>query len=127
MAGTILIVDDDPIVRQGLRAVLEREGYAVALAANGSEALSYLTFNDLPALIVLDMMMPRMDGWKFLSAFRQTPSWSGVPVIVTTAMGIASLEWAQSQGAVDLLKKPFDEDALCRAVHQVCSAVASAS
>src|SRR5262245_49169134 len=110
--GTILLVDDDPIVRHAVRQRLEDEGLQAVVDANGSEALRYLNFNSPPSLILLDMMMPRLDGWQLMGMIRQQTDWSRVPVIVTTSMGVASQEWAESLGAVDLLKKPFDDDEL---------------
>lgn len=121
MGGTILIIEDDPIAREGYRAILEREGFGVALTANGSKALTYLSTHPPPCLIVLDMMMPAIDGWKFLSMYRQTPAWAKIPVIVTTSIGIASAEWAESLGAVVLLKKPFDPSELLQPIKQLCS------
>jgi CheY-like chemotaxis protein len=120
VSGTILIIEDDPVMREALCTVLAREGYRVAQAANGYEALTYLNFHPAPCLILLDMLMPRMDGWRFLEAFRQTPAWATIPVIITTSMGIASPDWAVSLGAVGLLKKPFDEDELMKPVRQLC-------
>jgi CheY-like chemotaxis protein len=120
VTGTILIVDDDPVTREGLRAMLERQGYTVGQARSGSEALTYLNLNPAPHLILLDMMMPGMDGWKFLGAFRQTRAWSAIPVLITTAMPVASSEWAASLGAAGLLKKPFEEDDLMTPLRQLC-------
>ena len=119
--GTVLLVDDDPIVRQAVRCRLEREGFRAATAANGTEALRYLNFHSPPSLILLDMMIPRPDGWQVMSMIRQQKDWSHVPVIVTTAIGVASQEWAESLGAVDLLKKPFDDDELMRQVRSHCN------
>lgn len=120
MAGTVLIIDDDPITREGLRSILEKEGYPVAVAGDGADALSYLNGNPIPCLILLDMMMPTVDGWKFLSTVQQNPIWTDIPVIISTAMGVASPEWAASLGAVALLKKPFDAAELLQPVRRYC-------
>jgi CheY-like chemotaxis protein len=120
--GTILLVDDDPLFRDAFRRRLEDEGFHAVVAANGSEAIRYLKFNSAPSLILLDMMMPRVDGWQLMGVIRQQKDWSRVPVIVTTSMGVASEEWAESLGAVDLLKKPFDDDELMRHIRLFCSA-----
>ena len=117
---TILIVDDDPITREGLRSILEKEGYPVAVADDGSAALSYLNGHPSPSLILLDMMMPTVDGWQFLATLQQNPTWTEIPVIISTAMGVASSEWAESLGAVGLLKKPFDATELLEPVRQFC-------
>lgn len=72
MGGTILIIEDDPIAREGYRAILEREGFGVALTANGSKALTYLSTHPPPCLIVLDMMMPASTPAKWRSAIVET-------------------------------------------------------
>jgi CheY-like chemotaxis protein len=120
VAGTILIVDDDPLAREGLRSVLESEGYGVIVTSDGSDALTYLNHHPLPSLIFLDMMMPRIDGWQFLTLFRQTDAWSHIPVIITTSMSVASPEWAESLGAAGLLKKPFDPQEMLEPLRQFC-------
>jgi CheY-like chemotaxis protein len=118
--GTVLLVDDDPTVREALRYRLEREGFRAATAANGTEALRYLTLRPTPSLILLDMMMPRPDGWQLMRMIRQQKDWSRVPVIVTTGIGVATQEWAESLGAIDFLKKPFDDDELIRHIRFYC-------
>ena len=120
VTGPILIIDDDPVVRELLSTLLERHGYRVGQASSGSHALTYLNLNSPPSLILLDMLMPAMDGWRFLEAFRLTTAWQTIPVIVITSMGIASPEWAASLGAAGLLKKPFDVDELMQPVRQFC-------
>ena len=119
MVGTVLIVDDDPVTCELLRRLLEKEGFDTEVAANGSEAMTYLGYNPPPCLILLDMMMPLMDGWHFLSNFRMTPAWSAIPVIIMTGMGVASPEWAASLGASGLLKKPFDADELLGPIREL--------
>jgi CheY-like chemotaxis protein len=103
---TILIVEDDELAQEGLCSILGREGYTPALAATGRQAIDYL-HRSTPALILLDMMMPEMDGWMFLGHFRNTPAWAEIPVVIMTGMG-ASDEWAVSMGACELLRKPID-------------------
>src|SRR6266545_4852685 len=63
---TLLVVEDNEVAREGLAAILRRAGYEVALATNGQEALNYLDGHPPPALILLDMLMPVLDGWHFL-------------------------------------------------------------
>ena len=102
----VLVVDDDVDIRCSLKAVLELEGYHVALAANGREAWEWLQSASLPALILLDLMMPVMNGSEFLGLVRTDTRLSSVPVVLITAFG--SLDQsitAQSQG---LVGKPFD-------------------
>lgn len=113
----ILIVDDDPIAREGLSAVLHRAGFPTATAGDAEEALEYLGVGVRPDLILLDMMMPRSDGWQFLHVRRQQ-AWRDIPVWIITGMGIASDEWAASLGARGLLRKPIDIATLLDAVRR---------
>jgi chemosensory pili system protein ChpA (sensor histidine kinase/response regulator) len=110
--GPVLIVDDDPVVRALLGTLLARHGYPVAQASSGTDALTYLSLHPPPSLILLDMLMPLMDGWNFLSHFRLTTAWTAIPVVIITSMNNATQEWAESLGAVGFLKKPFDEHEL---------------
>src|SRR6476646_6367807 len=78
----ILIVDDDKDVRSALAELLEGEGYAVAGAHNGHEALQLMRAGLHPAVILLDLMMPVMDGWDFRSEQQRDPAFAGVPVVI---------------------------------------------
>lgn len=82
--GTILIVDDEPEIRQLFRTALGRLGHEIITAANGSEALLALG-SCWPDLLLLDLAMPEMDGISFLRLLRRTPEWAKLPVIVLTA------------------------------------------
>jgi two-component system, chemotaxis family, sensor histidine kinase and response regulator PixL len=112
---TVLVVEDDETVRQGLAVVLEQAGYVVVTAANGREALTYPRSHLPPALILLDMMMPAADGWHFMR-LRARDALASVPVLIMTAIGVASQEWATSLGVVGYLRKPVAEDELVEAV-----------
>ena len=81
----ILIVEDDQAIRESLLWVLEGEGYLLALANNGQEALDCLAKRKLHALILLDIMMPVMDGFEFLEKQQANPSIADIPVIILTA------------------------------------------
>ena len=94
--GTILLVEDDFILRTSLAELLASQGYAVECAAHGLEALSRLTAGDVkPAVIVLDLVMPYMDGIEFRALQRALPSISHVPVVVITASGKIAGQMAQ--------------------------------
>ena len=80
----ILVVDDDPALRELLRRTLEREGYAVLEADDGRAALARIE-ERLPGLILLDLMMPHMNGFELLTELRARPEWRGIPVVVVTA------------------------------------------
>ena len=103
----ILIVDDDADVRESIEEALEDEGYYVAAAANGREALELLRDHKLrPELILLDIMMPEMDGWAFRAEQRKDPDIATIPVIVFTAHGSPE-EVAERMQAVGFLRKPL--------------------
>ena len=87
--GTILVVDDDEMIQESIREVLADEGYQVVLAQNGQEALARLRNGDRPSLILLDLMMPVMDGWQFRAEQKRDPRLSAIPVVVITAAGSA--------------------------------------
>ena len=83
--ATILIIDDEPIIRQLFQKVLEHEGHTVLTAANGNEAIEVLR-ERIPDLILLDMMMPQMDGMSLLRLIRRNPMWTDIPVVVMSAL-----------------------------------------
>ena len=103
----ILIVEDDPDVRASLVEVLEDEGYRVQTAGDGAEALDYLRGAnvDLPRLILLDMMMPKMDGFQFRAAQSSDTMLSRIPVAVVTADDQAGRR-AAALGVNGYLRKP---------------------
>jgi len=93
----ILVVDDDLDIRNTVAGILGDEGYQVAKAGNGQEALDYLNTpgNPRPCLILLDMMMPIMDGATFREHQQRSPDLSAIPVLVFTAFGTpADVSWA---------------------------------
>jgi two-component system, chemotaxis family, chemotaxis protein CheY len=82
----ILVVDDDEVIREALKDVLEEEGYLVETAVDGRDAIARLRSSDAkPSMILLDLMMPVMNGWEFLDARRLSPELSPIPVTVFTA------------------------------------------
>jgi len=103
--STILIVDDDPHLRELAGIFLQRECFEVSEAANGKEALSYLERSKVD-LVILDIMMPLMDGWEMCSRLR---AWHDLPVLMLTAKGETSQKLRGFQvGADDYLVKPFE-------------------
>src|SRR5215213_9458349 len=81
--STILVVDDTALARESVSKVLEYEGFRAIRARNGKEAWAMM-YHDRPDLVVLDLMMPEMDGVTFLSLVRRDPLWRGLPVVVLT-------------------------------------------
>ena len=116
----LLVVEDNAITREGLATILESEGYSVILAANGREALNLLRGGARPTLILMDMMMPTGDGWEFLEMRRQDRALLSIPVLVTTAIGIASYDWARALGACGILRKPIPANSLLEEVRRHC-------
>ena len=112
-AHRVLVVDDDAAVRDLLAVVLGAEGYVVRAAENGAEALALIDM-ERPDLILLDMMMPVMDGWQFAQAYRQRPG-PPAPIVVCTAVNNAATSATQI-GAAAHLPKPFKLTDLCSCV-----------
>ena len=116
--GGVLIVDDDPDIRDSLREVLEDEGYEVATVANGREALDHLkASNPRPCVILLDLMMPVMDGWQFRKEQKQDPEIAGIPLVVITATGNRPV----LIDAAELVMKPLDLNRLFEAIGRYCA------
>lgn len=109
----LLLVEDDRDVREAIAEVLEQEGYAVAQARSGEEALQHLTgMTAPPSAILLDLMMPVMDGWEFLSRREKNGDWASIPVVVISADSTARERIEAQTGIVAYLRKPIDIDQL---------------
>jgi CheY-like chemotaxis protein len=119
----VLVVDDDPDILDAICDILEGEGYRVARARHGVEALERVEAEP-PAIILLDLMMPVMDGLAFAQALRERPGKEGIPIVVIFADG--NPQRAASVDAAGYLAKPFDIDALLSQVAQMTSTQASA-
>jgi CheY-like chemotaxis protein len=116
----ILLVDDDLSIRTALAEILEDEGYHVVGAANGQEALRYLQQQkDAPCLILLDLMMPIMNGWDFRREQQQDPQLASIPVVVISADNSVPQK-AASLAATGYLQKPIDLERLIATVSQYC-------
>ncbi|WP_428395601.1 response regulator [Lichenicoccus sp.] len=102
--GHVLVVDDDADTRHRLRTLLERNGWSVAEAADGRQALDLVT-QSVPQLILLDLMMPVMDGFTFLHALREKPDCRDVPVVVMTARDLTADDRERLSGADRVLSK----------------------
>ena len=119
MAGqTILLIEDDPDLREVTALLLEREGYAVLSAEDGVAALEMLDLVDeVPGLVLLDLNMPRMNGWEFLSAQRRDPRIAAVPVLVLSAHDRVEPDLEVS----GYIAKPYDQGHLVRAIESTLS------
>ena len=116
----MLLVEDDEATRKALAEALHGDGFEVVTAANGREALESLRQGLRPSAILLDVMMPVMDGWDFRRLQLNDPSLREIPVLVITASGF-SLETIRLQfGDVELFPKPIHYGELVRAVRRAC-------
>ncbi len=97
--GPVLVVEDDPAVQILTRRTIERVGLEAVITGNGQEALDWLQNHELPALILLDLLMPVMDGFEFLRCLRDRPDWSRIPVVVLTAKTLTEAERAALAGS----------------------------
>jgi len=117
---TILVIDDERSIVDALSDLFESEGYSVVTATDGIEALEQLGGGLRPCLIVLDLMMPRMDGWDFRHAQMMFPDLKDIPVVVLTAAGFSESSVKAQFGDVGFVSKPFAPDTLLRVVRQSC-------
>ena len=110
---TVLIVEDDQLIRRAIQMVLEWEGYRVDCATNGQEALDYLRTGARPSVILLDVMMPVLDGEQFRRQQLSDPGLASIPVIVVSAASFASAV----DGACHV-RKPFEIQELLDALRE---------
>jgi CheY-like chemotaxis protein len=111
----ILIIDDSPAILGVLTRLLEGAGYRVAVAANGRAALDYLRQAELPRVILLDLVMPVMDGWQFRHEQQHDPALAGIPVLVLSSeSGLP--EVAHSLGVAGYFPKPVEFAQLLAAI-----------
>ncbi len=113
----VLVVDDDYAVLDAMKDILEDEGYEVSVAANGLEALKELSRGAPPNVILLDLMMPVMNGWEFREAQSRNEKISDIPVVILTADGRADVK-AETLGAAGYLRKPIQVDRLLGMLEQ---------
>lgn len=114
---TILIVEDNPVLREGLQEMLELEGFKVLTASNGKEALAEMSGNN-PDLILSDIAMPEMDGYAFFRAVRERPEWVTIPFVFLTARGEKEdVLTGKDMGAEDYLIKPVTREDLITVVN----------
>ncbi len=112
----VMVAEDNRDFREMLTGLLEDEGYRVIAAENGRRALDALMSGAVPCIILLDLMMPVMDGWQFLREQRNHPSLASIPVVAMTAAG----EGADAGPVARLIHKPIDIESLLAAVRTYC-------
>jgi two-component system, chemotaxis family, chemotaxis protein CheY len=120
MCRRLLLIEDDESMHEVLRALLESEGYEVIGAADGHEALDRLRGGAAPSLIVLDLMLPRMDGFEFRARQRANPAWADIPVVVYSGMDrLADRVRVLEPSA--WFPKPVDPESLLGAIEKFCN------
>jgi CheY-like chemotaxis protein len=118
---TVLVVDDDSAVRTALKELFETEGYAVAVAANGRAALNHLRTGLRPCVVLLDLMMPVMDGWDFRTEQLKDPVLRSIPVFILTAAGFSDATIKVQFGDIPFVPKPPPHDDLLAMVRRICA------
>lgn len=113
----IMVIDDDASVRSALTDLFRDEGYRVVAVADGGEGVRYLSREELPRLILLDLMMPVADGWKFRAEQMMNPVLASIPVILITALPESD---ATRTLGLDIVPKPFDTRRLLSLVRRHC-------
>jgi CheY-like chemotaxis protein len=115
----VLIIDDDPTVRRMLQRSLHTAGFDAAVAGGGAEGLRILAADSSIGLVLLDLMMPEMDGWKFRHAQRSDPAVAAIPVIVVTGVPLNTIVHTELQAA-DYLLKPVGREHLISVIGSYC-------
>lgn len=113
---SILVVEDEELIRETLKETLQLEGYNVFTAANGKDALALLKTLEDPCLILLDLMMPVMNGFEFLAFQEKDVMFAPIPVVIVSAFS----DQANSLRVKGFVRKPIDLDLLLRFVKQYC-------
>jgi len=116
----VMVVEDDVVIREVVVEMLKQAGWRVFKAENGKVALEQLN-NKKPSLILLDLMMPVMDGFEFLSHLRENEKWSAIPVVVLTSTHLSPEEQARLQGNVETIfqKETYNQEDLLLHLHQL--------
>lgn len=119
MSAQLLLVDDEPGLREAVKDYLEESGFKVQVASNAREGWELMQQNT-PELVISDVMMPQVDGYQFLKQLREDPRFASLPVIFLTAKGMTSDRIQGYQAGVDgYLPKPFDPDELIAIVENL--------
>ncbi len=119
MTKNVLVVDDEPNIVLSIKFLMSQEGYQVKTASNGEDALQAIA-EQVPDLILLDVMMPKPDGFEVCQKIRATPEWKDIPVIMLTAKGRdVEKEKGIAMGADDYVTKPFATKELVLKVKEI--------
>jgi CheY-like chemotaxis protein len=118
----VLLVDDDEDVRESIADLLRGRGYFVATAADGHAALRAIAAQDLPCIVLLDLVMPGMDGWQFVGVVQADPRMSAIPIVIASAHAATHAP----TGTAGVLHKPFELDELFAVVEEHCGPATAA-
>jgi DNA-binding response OmpR family regulator len=122
MASRILIVDDEPNIILSLEYLMKREGFEVALAGDGERALQAMA-EQRPDLVILDVMMPKLNGFEVCQRIRAQPAWHGVPILMLTAKGHETeMKKGLALGADAYVTKPFSTKDLVAEIRRLLQA-----
>ena len=116
--ATILVIDDDDDIRAVLAMVLDEAGFRVVTAANGREALEHLREDPQPDVILLDLMMPEMDGYQFRAEQQRDPALRAIPTLIVTAGTVTPR--VEELGAEAILRKPVSLRRLVDTIRRFC-------
>lgn len=124
----VLVVDDDQDCRENLEEILEREGYLVHGASNGTEAIAKLSDSPGPCIVLLDLVMPDMDGWEFLDALMAMRDLGTATHPVVVVSGAADAKSAERMpGVVAVLCKPFELETLIAVVRELAAPIGAST
>ena len=118
---TVLLIDDDAAIRVALGDLLEQEGFAVVATSDGAEALGTLEMGLRPDVILLDVLMPVMDGWDFRAAQLADSRFRDIPVVVISASGFSVATLRDQLQTSDVVAKPLDAGPFVQTVRRACA------
>ena len=119
MRKKIMVVDDDPDILVTIREIFEREGYEVFTVDSGKKCYEMLKNNEIPDLIILDIMMPGMSGWMLSDRLKENPLWKNIPVVFLTVRADGFAKKAGSSLCEDYIEKPFDIEDLKKRIDKI--------
>jgi len=119
MRKKIMVVDDDPDILITIRNIFEREGYEVFTVDSGKKCYELFKNNEIPDLILLDIMMPGMSGWMLFDRLKENPSWKNIPVVFLTVRTDSFAKKAGNSLCEDYIEKPFDIEDLKKRIDKV--------
>ena len=122
----VMVVEDDEDIREAIHELLEESGFTVCTAVNGLDALAHLREGVRPSVILLDLMMPVMDGFQFVTEKLKNPAVADIPVLVITADGQADLK-AKAIGAQGYVRKPFKPATLIEHIERIAGSAPSST